>query len=657
MLFILLAGLAASADPAIGDEAPIVISESIIVTGRLTTPQSASFETRHTLSPQDVAAASASSVDELIGLLPSTHLPVNSRGESIVFVRNAGERQAAVFYDGAAINVPWDNRLDLSLLPAGLIESARLAAGPLAPHYGVNALGAVAFESRDPARGGRARIAFGNGGYGAGEAFAPLVVQESFAFALGGGYSSRDGLPLSAKADVPFSQPDPDLRVNTDRKLAHVFGKARLDTGGHRFRLTALHVTGEKGVAPESDRPDGARFWRYPDVYHTLVILNADSPLGARTNLDGTVWLQDFGQTIDAYETVAYETIERREIDRDRTYGVRQILSHESGPAKFVGSLSFVDAEHRQRDLSFENGAAPLPEPDALVFRQRNLSVGGEFEYQLTDRLIAEVGAGYDRVGYVRTGDKPPIDAASGWTGRAGLVFDAGNGWRLRAAAGRKLRAPTMRELFGQALNRFLINPDLRPERIVSAELAAEWRGDDAGFFVIPFYQDLNGTIDQRRVGDLRQRINLDGSRIAGVEFGGDAALTPELRLSGAATYANVRRKGAAQGAVEGESDRIAEKPALLARAMADYSHPSGLGAALEVTHIGRAYSANEAGDLVLLKTSTSVNVRLTYTFAAFAGEGVLFAHFDNLTDAFIEPQLGLPAPGRTIRGGVRVDW
>ena len=88
------------------------------------------------------------------------HVPTNTRGESIAFMRNAAERQVGIFYDGAAINVPWDNRLDLSSVPAPLIGGVRSAAGPIAPHYGVNSLAVLNLV---PRQGGDAEIALEGG--------------------------------------------------------------------------------------------------------------------------------------------------------------------------------------------------------------------------------------------------------------------------------------------------------------------------------------------------------------------------------------------------------------------------------------------------------------------------------------------------------------
>lgn len=238
------------------------------------------------------------------------------------------------------------------------------------------------------------------------------------------------------------------------------------------------------------------------------------------TELNSVVWYQRFGQTINSYADARYDAIQSRQVDRDRTWGIREFFKHRSGPIVFAGSFNFLESTHRQRDIKYRDGRPPAVLPDRLLYKQRNWSVGGEVEYDLSANLKAEIGLGYDVVDYVRTGDKPPVKKAQDWTGRAGLVFDPGDGWRLRGALGRKMRAPTMRERFGEDINRFMPNYDLKPEQILTAEIGVEWRGESGGFYVIPFIQDLDNTIDQRIVNALRQRINLKGFTVKAVEMG-----------------------------------------------------------------------------------------------------------------------------------------
>jgi len=618
-------------------------SESVIVVQSRQEDDVASFETRHRLDTEQVERLNAIAADELIRNLPAVHLPVNSRGEAIAFMRNASERQVTVFYDGASLNVPWDNRLDLSLIPAGLIGSVNSAAGPLAPHYGVNAQAAISLWSDTEGGGSLA--------YGSGELVNADLALSLGSAIVGGGYSSREGQTLPDDAELPYSQAGADLRTNTDREFGDVFGHVETAIGSNQITATAFHVAGNKGIAPESNVSSGARYWRYSDVEHTLLTGSVHSELGSSTELSSTLWYQRFGQTIGSYASDAYDVLESDQVDKDRTWGLRELLSHETGNLTLVGSFNFLQSTHDQRDTPYTDGIAPAERPDALLYRQRNWSAGAELEYVFAPALRGELGVGYDVVDYVETGDKPPVEDSRDWTGRAALLYEAGGGWIVRGALGRKMRAATMRELFGEGINRFLANEDLQPEEIVTAELGAEWRGEAGSLYVIPFMQDLKNTIDQRRVGSLRQRINLEGSTVKGVEVGGNWRADQYVTLEGNATWTRVRRKDAA----EGELNRIAEKPALLAMFMASYAEPGGLSSWIRVQHLGRAYSADDTGALVPLNRSTSIDLQVGYDFRVGNRLARIFLQGTNVTDEVITPQLGLPGPGRTILAGFKI--
>lgn len=633
--------IAALCGPAYAADGP-VISETIVVLGQRPDEDSASFETRHAMNAEDAANSSVVTADHLLRGLPSVHVPTNSRGEAIAFVRNAAERQVSIFYDGAAVNVPWDNRLDLSLVPVALIGSVQSAAGPLAPHYGVNALAAISLAPRSSLS---TWIQAGNGREFAAGGLVPIGP-----ISAGASYSERQWDPLSNDADLQFHQASGKRRTNTDRQLASLFAHAATDVGSHELRLTAFHVWGEKGIAPEGDRPS-ARFWRYPDVRHSLIVLGSNSQFSASTGFSASIWHQRFGQTIDSFTSADYDVRNARQVDRDKSWGVRALLKHEAGRVTLVGSINYLHSAHKQRDVAYVSGKPPSSLPDELHYSQRNWSIGGELEYALSPDLVAEIGLGLDNVDYVRTGDKPPIKDAQRWSGRAALLFNGQDGWRLRAAVGHKMRAATMRELFGQALNRFLSNPELMPEEIWTAEAAVEWQGENGSFYVIPFLQDLANTIDQRNVGPLRQRINLKGSTVKGVELGGEFRPVRAISLRANATWALARRKDR----VAGIGDRLAEKPNLMAAFGAVYSSGKGFEIGLEAEHLGRAYSADATGAFVPLKKSTAVNARLSQELRMGRYRPRIFFAVDNIADTLVEPQAGLPASGRALRLGLRL--
>ena len=133
------------------------------------------------------------------------------------------------------------------------------------------------------------------------------------------------------------------------------------------------------------------------------------------------------------------------------------------------------------------------------------------------------------------TGVKPSISGFQALSANIEYITPLSQSVAFKLNAGSKPRFPTMRELFGTALNRFLPNPDLKAERAWIAESSLQILGESISFETTLFYQRTAHTIDQINVMDdnvrKRLRVNLDGSRVYGVEFGGRAALRERLSL------------------------------------------------------------------------------------------------------------------------------
>jgi iron complex outermembrane receptor protein len=259
----------------------------------------------------------------------------------------------------------------------------------------------------------------------------------------------------------------------------------------------------------------------------------------------------------------------------------------------------------------------------------------------------------------LETGDKPEMDPFVDYAVTFGLGYRASGPWHLRVSAGRKTRFPTMRELFGEALQRFLINPDLKPESSVLAELGLGWRSGSWRAELVPFASFTSNTIDQRSVlvpGERRprrQRINLRGSRVLGVQATAEGSILRDLLVSAHLTLSRPRRlKDDPRDPVY-----LSEKPDGLARLSVAYVPARGVTAELEASYRGRAYSLDENNAFVPLPRSLVLNARLGYTIAV-AGDRSLevFGRVDNVTDELVVPQLGLPDPGRSFHGGVKVS-
>jgi iron complex outermembrane receptor protein len=651
MVAAIIAGLPYSIPSSAKEPAELPIDQILVSSVRDTNVPPVT-ETHNFLRPDEVDKIDAASAAAILSRLPSIHVPTNSRGESIVFMRNAGERQVVVFLGGAMLNVPWDNRFDLSMLPGHLVGSVLSASGPLSARYGVNALGAVNLLLPDDKSGAELIAERGEHGVRRYEGMAsgsvgPLEILGATS------YSAQNAEPVAPHTQPLLYQASRSARTNTDRELLSFAGRAGIDIEKGRIDGTFIYSDGRKGVAPEGHLVSGARFWRYPQ--HRLVQsnLHADLDFTDSINLTVSAWAQDFSQDIDQYPDATYAFARDREEDKDRTYGSRGVVTTRISPNSRVAlSYNLLSSTHDQRDIRI--GASPAA--PWLKYRQRAISAGADLEHHFSDRLAGEVGAGVDWLAYTRTGDKPSIPSFVEPTAHGGLAYSITEQWRVRIGAGYKTRSPTMRDLFGVALNLFLLNPNLTAERVLILEAASEWHAADVSVSATPFVQLVDNTIDQRNVGTLRQRVNLRGSRVLGLEISSRVRLSEEWQVAGDVTASLARRRRANLA----ESVYLSEKPAVLARLSVDYAGTSGFDASIELDHTGRAYSADAVGDLRPLEVSTQINGKLALNleriFPGFPASQI-YLRADNFLNTSVEPQLGLPGPGRWVRGGVRVSW
>jgi len=625
--------------------------------------QAASAATMQRVSLAGIVQAGAASIDRVMRLIPAAHVQTNSRGETLVYLRNAGERQVALFFDGALLNVPWDNRFDLGLVPANVIGGITVAKGVPSVLYGANVLGgAINLTSRvleNPGTFTQAMSVLGSPG--AAEArLTHLGRSERVAYTFSMGYTERDGIALSDEVVLPFSQPDDDLRTNTDQRLLSFFGQTSYQfTGGAQLGLSLLHLDADKGIAPEGHldpEQSRVRFWRYPTWRTSMVILNGQAPLG-RARLRGAAWGSRFTQTISQFGSQAYNVLLEEQDDDDYTFGTRLTLLQPAGSGEVRLAINTLTSRHEQQNLAYEDGAPSLSPDPALTFRQHIWSVGAEYEWRPKDRLELLLGASLDGIATPATGDKPNRDPQLDFGVTSGVLYALDETWTLRASAGRKVRFPTMRELFGEALGRFLVNLDLKAESSLLTEVGVGLQTSDLSGEVVAFFNRTFDTIDQRSVqvpGEdrpRRQRVNLDGSRVVGVEVVGAARPWQGGAVNGHLTWTRAR------GIEDDGTVRLVEKPDWLGTLTLTQNTRSGFSALFQTVFTGRAYGLDEENVFQPLPSSLLFNARFAYLFiqGRFATE--LFARVNNATDEVTLPQLGLPGPGREFRVGLDVSF
>ncbi|PSQ70839.1 MAG: hypothetical protein BRD26_04170 [Bacteroidetes bacterium QH_1_64_81] len=592
-----------------------------------------------------IESQDAADVSGLADLVPATHVQTNSRGQTILYFRNAGDRQVGQFFDGALLNIPWDNRVNISLIPAGVVEEMTVTKGVPSVRYGANVLGgAINFQSRTlDAEGKRTEL---RGALGTAEqrraAATHLGRTEQWDYTAAVQYTSRGNEPLSQDANLEYNQPLSDRRVNTDRQLAGGFGRAtrRFENGG-RLGVSVLHVDAEQGVAPEGDeaKPGESRYWRYPLWQKSTVIASGQTPLGTTGSLRGAAWGSRFARDIADYEGIDYQNLNQIQEGRDLTGGIRLVGTQNLSLGSLTLALNGLTSQHRTTV-----DPASKPSDSTAEFRQHIFSSGLEYEAQVHPRVQVTAGVSFDGTATPDTGPFPDRDPIYTWGMNTGIRIDAGQGWTVR-------------------------NPNLQPVTAWIGEAGVEYRTSRLYVGSTAFLNRVYDTIDKRTftqeiideenlpssyLGKV-QRINLLGARIYGLETAIRWTPTEALALDGNLTWSQPR------GFTASGTQRLDEKPTWLGTGRISYDLPFGLSVMGQGRYTGGVYARNDQNTFVTLPSSPSLvlDARLSYALPNVIDEigGSVYLRGENLTDEAVFIGLGLPRPGRSFRVGAELAF
>ncbi len=607
----------------------------------------------------------APTLEEVLRRLPLIQIRENSRGEAQPQLRGMESRQVAVLVDGVPLTLGWDNRTDLSVIPLTAARELTVVRGLSSVLHGPNALGGVVLVAlAEGSAGAREppRLQFnsgldhrGNGGaaLGLGARFAgdggDLVVR------AGGGYRNRSSLPLASGIAQPLASDD---RLNSDFEEGNGYLVARYQRkDGRWLSLSSFGFAAERGVPPELDVQE-PRLWRYPRTSRWVTALSAGTAWGrtpwGEGDLEASLGL-DFGATdIDTYETLAFDSITGGEEGDDRTITLRLLGDHTLGRGILRGALTLAETRHKE-----------LIEPDErATYRQRLWSLGLEVEQPLrlsasrVPRARVSAGLSVDGADTPETGGQPARDAIVDWGARAGGTVALGRGdLLLHGGVSRRVRFPALRELYSGALGRFVVNENLDPEVLGVAELGLTANVGALETQVVTFYQRLTDAIVRVSLADGRfQRQNRDEITSVGVELLANYEWD-RFSLAGDVTLKDVNLDD--PSAPSGQT-RPEYQPWIAGGLQLSALLPLELRGAARLRHVGSRYCVNPDLDTnVRLDADSWLDLDLARGFALTAvapgrrAELVLAA--DNVSDAAVYDQCGLPQPGRLWRVQLRV--
>lgn len=603
--------------------------------------------------------APAAPLDRALRDVPFLLVHQNSRGESELSVRGSDSRQAAVLFDGLPLSVGWDHRADPSVFPTSGVSSVSVVRGLSTLLQGPNTLGGVIDIGMSSYRGERlARtrlgLALGTDQLGAqslaGDVARPFALGDGqLTLRAGAGYRNADAVALSHQVKDPYPHASHE-RTNSDVNQRDGFVSARY-LSPHGAWLGASHsgYALERGVVPELHIA-APRFWRYPEQNRSLSLVTSGT--GRRHTALGqgdaefVVGRNASYTSIESFRNAAYDSIVGTETGDEVTTSARLQADHSLGRGELRTAFSYSGVRY----LEGLNGAAPNE------YTQRLWSGAVEVEQPVVGSLRIIGGYAFDASTTPKTAGREALGRLAEWGGRLGVSSLAFDGrWRLHASANRRARFAALRELYSGALNRFEPNPTLRPEVLVGGEVGATLLSARYQFQGVAFHNTLSDAIVRTTLPNRKfRRVNRDEMRSTGVELLGGVSVGA-LQLSADALVQHVR---IADPAVRGTEREPENQPDLRLGADARFPAVAGFTLRTSVDHAGRQYCVNpdtQRNQALRAQTWTGGGVERAFALkgSSLFSRLVASLDIDNLLDAGVYDQCGLPQPGRTVRLGL----
>jgi len=558
-------------------ELPDVVSPA-----RRPQPAAASPASVSVLTAADLQRLGVRSVGEALAYLPETLVRAYGGAGGLITpsIRGSSAEQVLVLLDGVPLNSVLGGTVDLSTIPVAEVERIEVLRGPFSAIYGSGALGGVV--SIVTRRRGATAVTLGGGAAGA------------TAFSVGAGSGPRVALRYeSASGD----------RLNSDLRagwLSLRLGEERGDRAWDASVFASLATRGVPGSV----------------VFPTPLARQDDRRVVA--TLSST---RSRGLLADRFRiSLAYDGTDYR----DPTFGISDRHDGSTWSGEWQRTVrrgpGWVQAwgadGHWQRLSSASVGERSATVAAAYVQDDRALG----------PRLLASTGLRADWHSIWGLQLNP----------RVGVVYFLRPEVRLRLAAGRTFRGPTLADLYYPFDGFVRGNPGLRPEQAWSADVGVEALLSGLALRATGFWSDVRDLIiyvpDASFVFSPQ---NVGAATIWGGSLEAEGAVAPSWRLRASATA--MRATDTATGLDLPNRPRVQGAVAL--------TRAWGPGASLTAAAVVVGERFADAANLARLPAYVTTSLVAHAPLGAGAGLRVVI---QNLFDARYEPVQGYPAPGRS---------
>ena len=648
----------------------------VIVTASRTSQAPADLPVATTeVSAQDLASFPTVTLDDALRDDPAFSLfrrtssltsNPTSQGVSLRDIGPSGASRSLVLLDGVPLNDPFGGWVLWSAVPRLSLGGGEIEHGGGSGVWGNGALaGSISLVRAQPPGGGLAEAEAGAFGHRSLEVDAGATASQTTVTIDARDFSTDGFYDLAPSARGPVDRP-----MSSDHQLATVTVERPFDAVTAEITGTLFDETRGNGTILQNNATHEGQ---------VALSLGGSSAPSFDWRALGYVERESFSSFFTSVSANrASETPANNQFDVPATAGGASVTAHwtaaESSTA-FGADVRQVQGETRE-DFSFSGGAFT-----GLRFAGGAQDFGGVFIHQ--DRTLApglrfsadlrldewENRDGHDREYHLPT-DVPTTLSNYGTQSGAeaspnlGLVWQPARPWRLRVAAYRGFRLPTLNEYYrpfrvGTVTTE--ANPNLTVEDLYGAEAGISYASGPLQFDATGFADELyhavgTVTLAQSATATTLLRQNLDAVRTRGFEVAARWVPTPAVRFRLGYLYdESIVTKALAEPDLDGR--RLPEVPRGTVTAGVEGDGPCGLQAGARLRWVGLQFDDEQ--NTLRLPPATVVDFEISRKF------GRKFSAFLALENAFnAQVAASLSTAGlftydapRLLRGGFRLGW
>lgn len=572
------------------------------------------------------------------------HITTTSKNESKIYMRGYEQRQVAVFLDGVPIYEPYSGMIDLSNLPVSSIEKITVSKGMPSLAYGANSMGGtINFVTKSSQEqkislnmesGSSHNLAIGtSGGIG------------NFYYNIHAGYNKSSGYKIPS-TNENYRNENGGIRDNS--QYENLGGMIKLGFNSlfnFNIAYSLMIIDNQKGV-PADVYTKNPRYWRYTEWKKTTNNLMFSRTFGNIIRLKGNLFYDTYKNVLDSYDNATFTTQTMRYAFRstydDHSLGLN-LISDFDALKLGITRLSFAwKKDVHKEEGNFNEGFSSY---EASV-----MSTGIEQDINLSQRLSAVVGLGYDLLTPIYANEGELRENSSSLNGFMGISFRATEDLSIHINGSKKSRFPTLKEFYSQTAGRDLANPNLAIEKSINSELGFAYQANRE--LIINgslFYSSINDLINLVFLeGGLRQYQNIGKAEMKGAEI---AFRYIGKNIITHLAYTYLEAKNVSE---DREIDILEYRPEHVLSLTADYGFAFGTTIRGELVYTANKYGVDsDTREFVKMENVMTTNIRISQQLFE---NYLVYLRANNIFNTYYESEYGFPQAGRELFIGLRMS-